>query len=95
MVPVSATTPATNNGPAKAPTWSSALCTANPRPRPTVRAASASSTDFEGERTAFPVRSRMTRVEASASPAAPTKGANAISGTHTTVMAYPTTVHDQ
>jgi hypothetical protein len=95
VTPVSATMPATTRGPAKAPTWSSALCTAKPRPRPTVRAASASSTDLDGERTALPERSRTTSAEASTRPAPPTKGATARSGTQTTVIAYPVTVHDQ
>ena len=43
---------------------------------PTVRAASASSTDFDGERTALPDRSRITSVDASTRPAPPTNGAN-------------------
>ena len=40
-------------------------------------------------------RSRITSVEASTRPAPPTNGAKAISGTQTTVIAYPATVHDQ
>ena len=92
---VSAMTPATSSGPANAPTWSRALCTANPRPRPTARAACASSADFDGLRIALPVRSSSTIVAPKASPAPPTKGATAISGTHTAVSPYPTIVSDQ
>ncbi len=84
---VTAIVPATRSGPANAPTWSSALCTAKPRPRPTARAAKASSADFDGLRTAFPVRSSSTNVHARTRPAPPTNGATAINGTHTAVMA--------
>ena len=82
---VSATTPATSSGPANAPTWSSALCTANPRPRPTAPAACASSADLDGLRTALPVRSSSTIVIPKARPAPPRNGATAISGTQAAV----------
>ena len=85
--PVRAATAATSSGPAKAPTWSSALCTANPRPRPTALAAWASSVDFDGLRTALPVRSARTSAQASTRPAAPTNGVSARAGTHTAVSA--------
>ena len=85
--PVSAITPATRSGPAKAPTWSSALCTAKPRPRPTETATRASRAVFEGLRIALPARSSRISVVARASPAAPTNGATASSGTQTAVIA--------
>ena len=80
-----ATTPATTSGPANAPTWSRALCTPKPRPRPTAEATWASSADFDGDRTALPSRSSRIIVEAKANPAAPRRGASAISGTQTAV----------
>ena len=87
--------PATTSGPAKAPTWSRDLCTAMPSPRPTGLAMCASSADFDGLRTALPVRSRRMRMLATASPAAPRYGVTASSGTHTAVIAYPATVRPQ
>ena len=94
-MPVTAMTPATRSGPANAPTWSSAFCTANPRPRPTATATRASNADFEGLRMAFPARSSRIRVAASANPRLPTNGATASSGTQTAVIAYPRIVSDQ
>ena len=85
MAPVAAMTPATSSGPAKAPTWSSALCTPKPRPRPTADATWARSADFDGLRTALPERSRRMRTEASTRPAPPTNGVTASSGTQTAV----------
>ncbi len=93
--PVMAMTAATRSGPANAPTWSSALCTANPRPRPTATATRASSADFDGLRMALPARSRRMRVAARASPRLPTKGVTASRGTQTAVIAYPRMVSDQ
>ncbi len=80
-------TPATSSGPISAPVWSSALCTPKPRPRPTSRAATASSTDLAGLRTALPVRSSSTIAEPQTRPAAPSAGASAISGTQAAVRA--------
>ena len=84
---MSAVTPATSSGPANAPTSSSALCTAKPRPNPTAAAAWASRADLAGLRTALPVRSARIRTQASARPAPPTNGATASAGTHTAVIA--------
>jgi hypothetical protein len=84
--PVTAVAPVSNSGPANAPTWSNALCTANPRPRPVATAMRARSADLEGLRTAFPVRSTRIRVAATATPAAPRNGVSASSGTETAVM---------
>src|SRR4051812_41207538 len=85
--PVSPTTAATSSGPANAPTWSSALCTPNPRPRPTGPAAYARRVDLAGLRTALPVRSASTSTQPTTSPAAPRKGVTASRGTHTAVRA--------
>ena len=52
-----------------------------------VGAATASSTDFAGLRTALPVRSSSTMAEPQTSPAAPSAGASAIRGTQTAVRA--------
>lgn len=78
-----------------APTWSSALWTANPFPRPVEVAIRARSADLAGLRTALPVRSSTISVAATASPALPRNGVTASSGTQTAVMAYPTTVSRQ
>ena len=93
--PVAAMTPATRSGPANALTWSSAFCTANPRPRPTTTATRAGYADFDGLRTALPTRSRRIKVAANARPKLPTNGATASSGTQTAVIAYPRMVSDQ
>ena len=85
--PVTASAPAIRSGPANAPTWSRALCTANPRPRPVAVAIRARSADFAGLRIALPVRSSRIRTDARATPAAPTNGAIARSGTQTAVIA--------
>ena len=84
-VPARAATPATRSGPATAPAWSSALCTANPRPRPTVAAACASSAVLAGLRTAFPARSAKISRQATASPAPARNGVIAKAGTQTAV----------
>ena len=85
--PVTAAHPASSSGPAKAPTWSRALWTAKPRPRPVSVAIRASSADLAGLRTALPVRSTRISVIATASPALPRNGVTASSGTDTAVMA--------
>src|SRR3954451_450821 len=86
-VPVMATTAATSSGPATAPAWSSALCTANPRPRPTAPAACASNAVLAGLRTAFPARSAKISRQATASPAPAKNGVIAKAGTQTAVTA--------
>ena len=80
-------TAAISRVPAKAPTWSRALWTAKPLPRPVVVAIRASSADFDGLRTALPVRSSRISVAAVATPAAPRNGVTASKGTATAVMA--------
>lgn len=80
--PVSASIPATTSGPSSAPIWSSASCTANPRPRPVTAVACESSVSLAGERTALPTRSAMT--SAAAAHSTPTTPS---SGTETTVTA--------
>ena len=54
---------------------------------PTWAAASASSADFAGLRTALPSRSARISTVATARPAAPRKGVTASSGTQTAVRA--------
>ena len=87
MDPLHAISPATSSGPANAPIWSSALCTPSPRPMPTPAAASASRADFAGLRTALPSRSARISTVATVSPAPPSRGATASSGTQTAVSA--------
>jgi len=55
---------------------------AKPRPRPVGAAIRASRADFAGLRTASPTRSSTTRVAATATPATPSSGVTASSGTH-------------
>ena len=93
--PVSAAIPASSSGPENAPTWSSALCRAKPRPRPVGFAIRARRADFAGLRTALPVRSSRISPTATARPAPPRNGVTASSGTHTAVIAYPSTVSRQ
>lgn len=85
IVPAAAAIAATSSGPAKAPTWSRALCMPKPRPSPTSRAASANRALLEGERTAFPARSARIISAANARPAAPRCGATASKGTQSAV----------
>ncbi|COW53798.1 Uncharacterised protein [Mycobacterium tuberculosis] len=70
-----ASIPATVRGPIIAPTWSSASCTAKPRPRPVTLAACDSRVSLAGPRTAFPTRSAMTNAHAThRAPAMPSSG---------------------
>lgn len=93
--PAVATTAATRSGPAKAPTWSIALCTPKPRPRPTAPATCARRVVLDGLRIALPLRSSRISNEASARPAPPMKGVTANRGTDTMVSAYPRMVSVQ
>ena len=87
MAPVAASRPATSSGPAMAPSWSSALWTAKPRPRPTPAAAWARRAVFAGLRTALPVRSARIRTHATTRPAPARNGVTARAGTQMAVMA--------
>jgi hypothetical protein len=55
----------------------------------------ASNADLAGLRTALPTRSSRISVAATATPATPSSGVMANSGTQTAVIAYPTTVSCQ
>src|SRR5512133_4005831 len=84
-VPATAATAATIRGPETAPAWSNALCTANPRPKPTAPAACANSAVLAGLRTAFPARSAKISRQATASPAPARNGVIAKAGTQIAV----------